>query len=314
MNIVESCHYKQFITDEPHKQIEVHRFAALPGVEFWSLHESTGAWAMQHDTYSAAVQLGPVGHCAWHSRASARVARVRSVLLMEPGEVHVTRRPSQPISSFMVCWRPNTLRQAAIDRGSTVGLRFQRPQLEDPALAEMLQQLQAAVRSRDLARVLALHELTVDHLLDAVGTPSQELEPRRNHPGTRRAISYLHELYAESISLELLAKQARLSKYYFARSFQEMTGLSPHRYQTILRLQSARRILEAGASVEVAAGRVGFSDAPHLTRVFGAWLGVSPGAWARGQTRPSSSPPRPMHGLEHESFKVLAAEGRSARL
>jgi AraC-like DNA-binding protein len=97
----------------------------------------------------------------------------------------------------------------------------------------------------------------------------------------RRAVDLLNDSFAETVSLDILAREARLSKYYFARRFNETTGFAPHQYQKLLRLQAARRYLENGDSVEEAADRSGFADGPHLARTFREHLGVSPGAWAR---------------------------------
>jgi AraC-like DNA-binding protein len=44
-----------------------------------------------------------------------------------------------------------------------------------------------------------------------------------------------------------------LSKFHLARCFRECTGLAPHQYQKLLRLQAARRLLETGQTVRSAA-------------------------------------------------------------
>ena len=80
-------------------------------------------------------------------------------------------------------------------------------------------------------------------------------------------------------SLDVLAKEARLSKYHFARCFQQATGVAPHRYRKLLRLLVAKRHLENGRSVNETALAAGFSDASHLSRAFREWLGVTPWVW-----------------------------------
>ncbi len=68
-----------------------------------------------------------------------------------------------------------------------------------------------------------------------------------------------------------------------SRRFREQTGVTPHAFQTNLRVEAARRMLAAGVPpAEVAAG-CGFADQPHLTRVFKRAVGVSPGRYARAQ-------------------------------
>ena len=53
--------------------------------------------------------------------------------------------------------------------------------------------------------------------------------------------------------------------------------------EDVLRVHEARRLLEQGCSVEEAGESAGFADAPHLTRAFREWIGVSPGAWGRAR-------------------------------
>jgi transcriptional regulator GlxA family with amidase domain len=105
--------------------------------------------------------------------------------------------------------------------------------------------------------------------------------PRRgpSHPGVRRAAKRVRADFAESLSLEDLASELSMSKCHLARCFERALGVPPHRYRRLLRLQAARRLLEGGLSVAEAASKTGFADAPHLTRAFREWLGVSPAAW-----------------------------------
>jgi transcriptional regulator GlxA family with amidase domain len=105
--------------------------------------------------------------------------------------------------------------------------------------------------------------------------------PKRSasHPGVRRAARRVRASFAESLSLDELANELQMSKCHLARCFERALGVPPHRYRRLLRLQAARRLLEAGLSVGEAANETGFADAPHLTRAFREWLGVSPAAW-----------------------------------
>jgi AraC-like DNA-binding protein len=105
----------------------------------------------------------------------------------------------------------------------------------------------------------------------------------RNHPAVRKARAYLEEHFAETVSLDGLAREVGVSKYHLVRTFTESVGSSPHRYQVLLRLCAAQRRMEAGDSVRDAAAATGFADEPHLCRTFRTWLGISPGSWSRGR-------------------------------
>ena len=64
------------------------------------------------------------------------------------------------------------------------------------------------------------------------------------------------------------------------RRFREQTGVTPHAFQTNLRVEEARRLLAAGVAPAAVAASCAFADQPHLTRVFKRAVGVSPGRYA----------------------------------
>ncbi|BAN77795.1 helix-turn-helix domain-containing protein [Adlercreutzia equolifaciens] len=80
---------------------------------------------------------------------------------------------------------------------------------------------------------------------------------------------------------------AGLDKYRALRSFTAAFGLTPMRYLTSLRVESAREALASGASCAEAALAAGFSDQAHLTRAFKERLGMTPGFYQRAVTESS---------------------------
>ncbi|HVE09960.1 MAG TPA: AraC family transcriptional regulator [Paraburkholderia sp.] len=106
-------------------------------------------------------------------------------------------------------------------------------------------------------------------------------------PRVRRIGDYLHTHAARNVSLDELASEASLSVSELCRRFSAAYGLSPHRYQLVLRLRDAKRLLLGGAAPSEAALATGFADQSHLGRHFKAMFGVTPGslAGARGSAR-----------------------------
>ena len=76
-----------------------------------------------------------------------------------------------------------------------------------------------------------------------------------------------------------MAAVVGLNAYHFARQFKAATGLPPHQYVILRRVERARQLLQAGTDLslaEVAAG-AGFSDQSQFSRHFKRLLGVTPG-------------------------------------
>ena len=75
--------------------------------------------------------------------------------------------------------------------------------------------------------------------------------------------------FAEPLPLAELARTAGVSERTVTRLFTEATGLTPLRYQQILRLERAEHLLGHGATMQAAARAVGFEDARMLRRLRG---------------------------------------------
>jgi AraC-like DNA-binding protein len=85
------------------------------------------------------------------------------------------------------------------------------------------------------------------------------------------------------VPLAELASVAGLTRFDLVRRFRQQTGLTPHAFQTNLRIRRARGMLGAGEPIARVAAACGFADQPHLTRTFRRAVGVTPGRFARPQ-------------------------------
>jgi AraC family transcriptional regulator len=95
----------------------------------------------------------------------------------------------------------------------------------------------------------------------------------------RAVVEYVEEHLDASPSLEQLAAIARLSVYHFARQFKAATGLPPHQYVILRRVERAKQLLQAGTNLSLAevATHAGFSDQSQFSRHFKRLIGVTPG-------------------------------------
>jgi len=104
----------------------------------------------------------------------------------------------------------------------------------------------------------------------------------------RQAMAYIHERYMEPISREELAHRVDLSVRHLNRCFHQETGVAIMTYLNRYRIQQAKGLLEKGShTVAQVAMAVGFSDSSHFIRVFRQEVGVSPGAYQRGERPPA---------------------------
>jgi AraC family transcriptional regulator len=92
-----------------------------------------------------------------------------------------------------------------------------------------------------------------------------------------RAISTMWNHYSEPLSLDDIADTAILSKFYFSRVFRSVTGTSPGRFLTAVRLYRAKNLLlETSLSVTDIAYHVGYNSLGTFTTRFTRSVGTSP--------------------------------------
>jgi AraC family transcriptional regulator len=107
----------------------------------------------------------------------------------------------------------------------------------------------------------------------------------------RRTLEYMDAHLDASITVDALAREAGLSPAHFARAFKETIGRAPHSYLLTLRLDHARRLLDApDAALSDVAQRAGFADQAHFTRLFKREFGVTPGVVLKSRRRTLTEP------------------------
>jgi transcriptional regulator GlxA family with amidase domain len=82
-----------------------------------------------------------------------------------------------------------------------------------------------------------------------------------------RAQDHIEARFASPLPLAEIASKSGVSERTLTRKFTEATGVTPLRYQQLLRLERAEHLISHGATVEAAARTAGFQDARMLRRL-----------------------------------------------
>ena len=126
-------------------------------------------------------------------------------------------------------------------------------------------------------------------LLKQAGVATPAPAPARGGlaPAVRRRVLELMDASATAhLTIDVLAREAGLSPAHFARAFKESVGRAPHQHLLSLRLDRARRLLDApDAALSDVALQTGFADQAHFTRFFKRRFGVTPGSLRRSRRR-----------------------------
>ena len=147
--------------------------------------------------------------------------------------------------------------------------------IDQPQLRAAMLAVDAELAAESLANVLAVHLIRNASSPRPPAVRSDGALPPRK---LRAVVEYIEEHLDASLSLEQLAAVARLSPYHFARQFKTATGLPPHQYVILRRVERAKQLLEASTDLSLAevAADAGFSDQSQFSRHFKRLVGVTP--------------------------------------
>jgi AraC-like DNA-binding protein len=123
-----------------------------------------------------------------------------------------------------------------------------------------------------------------------------------------RVRAFIDNNLHRAISIRDLSTVARRSEAYFARNFKLAVGEPPHAFVMRRRLEKARHLMmTSSASLVEIALSAGFSDHPHLCRLFRKVFDQSPASWRRAQKLLAGLP---LEGRD-ENDRCVVSTGKS---
>lgn len=152
--------------------------------------------------------------------------------------------------------------------------------IQDQALAGLIAHLHRQIQS-GLISQLALESTLFSLLETMIGRYAQVRlpEPRsvKQYEQMGKVCEYIRATSQESLSLKFLSDLFGFSPGYFIRAFRSFSGMTPHQYQLVCRLQNAKAQVLYGIPIIQAAMQNGFVDQSHFTHAFKQFYGYAPG-------------------------------------
>jgi AraC-like DNA-binding protein len=273
-------------TDRPGERLSVAK--PQPGVEIVSVEGSHRHWCEAHDGFTVALIHRDQGELVadWRTRCRSLSTERGGLMLIEPGDVHVTQRVRARggAASFdVIRFSPSLVAQAARELGYRGDFHFLSPSARDPLVFEALDRFVATVASGESSLTVtsaSTHALTtlISRLGEQPSPHGVSLAAERDYR-LRRVNDYLATHLERRPTLTELEQVSGLSQWRLCARFSQSYGASIGKYWNALRLRQAQRELERGRSLSTIAAELGYRDEAYLCRVFKAHYGVTPGAW-----------------------------------
>lgn len=100
--------------------------------------------------------------------------------------------------------------------------------------------------------------------------------------GLCRARDLLSQSPEQPLSIQEIAREARISTFHFIRLFESVFGVTPHQFRIRARLDRAKLLLAKGQhSVTEVCFEVGFASLGSFSDLFARRVGTTPSAYQR---------------------------------
>jgi AraC-like DNA-binding protein len=235
-----------------------------------------------HDELYFGAILGGTGtlEYAGSSHATPR----GTLMVIPPGEVHAnTKEECSFRCMFLDCETAKTVFENFAER-RLASLSFRGALVKDA---------RTVAEFAELHRVLEAPHSTlktdsaVSHFLYNVvlryGTadlPSSSTTGQED-VSVQRIRQFIHDRYADRLTLKKLSREANLSPFHLKRAFCRSVGMPPHAYQIQIRVSRAKSFLRSGRAIAETALATGFVDQSHFSYQFRKFVGVTPGQYIR---------------------------------
>jgi AraC family transcriptional regulator len=234
----------------------------------------------RHSIYSIAIVLA--GSFQYRSSLGRSVMTPGSLMLGNPGQCFECGHEHAAGDRCISFWfTPEYFERIAAEAGARGRqLQFSVGRLPPVrALAALVADAGAAVAGRP---GVSWEEVSVRLITGAVqlanGASPDPIDPAPDILSrVTRTIRAIEGHADEALTLGRLAGFAGLSPYHFLRTFERVTGITPHQYilRTRLRQAAMRIALESGRILDIAL-ESGFGDVSNFNRAFRSEFGLSP--------------------------------------
>ena len=239
-----------------------------------------------HETFAFGLTLH--GHQCFTQRGVRHTSTAGCLITLNPEDLHDGEAGSDDGFSYWMMYPDVGVIEAILeDAGAASKVPFFADAVRhDPSLAALFEAVFRLLDARAGATNPPRESLATESLFELamLGLAARHGRSSRSAGASvdtdtrtvERIRSILRDAYWQDIRLSDLARETGLSRFSINRLFTRATGVPPHRYLTMVRLERARDLLAEGNPPADVAASVGLADQSHLNRRFKNAYGVTP--------------------------------------
>jgi AraC family transcriptional regulator len=239
----------------------------------------------QHTSYTIAVVLA--GSFQYRSAAGRALMTPGSLMLGNQGQSYECAHEHGEGDRCVSFWyAPGYFERLAADAGARgADVNFSVPRVPpDRSLSPLIARAALGVSGSNPVSweelAMRLGARTIQLVAGASSDPNGL--PPNAEARVSRTVRTIDRHPEEALTLADLAREAGLSPYHFLRTFERLTGVTPHQYVLRARLrEAALRLVTEPANVLDIALDCGFGDVSNFNRAFRAEFGVRPRDYRR---------------------------------
>ena len=270
----------------------------LPALQVLHGRSSQRLWKVWHERYALCVLYacwddarGRDGATLWRYRGKDFTTAPGELMLMEPGECHVTRAVFGLGDFDVFEIDPALVEQLAAEQGLPAPIHLRTACTGDAELVHCVEALalgtylgeERLLQEQRLVRVVSL-------LLQRHTESRTPGVPRMTKVQVSRARDFIVANHATDFGISDLSAACSASASAICHGMPEALGVTPMELRTLVRVERARALLLHGTRPVDVAAVVGFCDQAKLSRKFKDLLGISPRAYADMMSKQSKRP------------------------
>jgi len=263
------------------KKVRFFRDPAIKGIEICRVEKSHHVFPRHahDDIYALSLITSGASYCLG-KKNSELIVNAGELVLLNPGQIHSGEPVNGvPVSYWMLYADIATMVSYTdiFDQGGILP-EFNSMIFNNVPLAKKFHTALmafATIQSR-LKKESILTEFFGDLVLAAGNLKSIRTVIGCENRAVSTAKEYLCSSLDQGITLEDVAQRVGFSRYHFIRLFKQHTGISPHQYRTLKRIQAAKQLIRKKMPLAQVALETGFVDQSHFTNKFGQYTGVTP--------------------------------------